>query len=178
MSMHPPRRFCIALLAVVALLGGWGASEARRYDIHVTSANLLFVTPDSSAWVLRVELPRALQTERLDYALLDLTLDTSVSLDQDAVFAFRVTPLDQVNVEAKSFVAREGNWPGQTLVSNAQSRTVRLEVTRLLREWQRTGGVLEVAVERRDQNERVHMALSGPAGRGISGTLRLYITGR
>jgi hypothetical protein len=82
-----------------------------------------------------------------------------------------------VNAGERSYVVRDGDWPGEALATGNGTRSVRLEVTRLLREWTREGGALELVVERRDDLEGARVVLAGEGG-GISGTLRVYVTER
>ena len=160
---------------VVALMFG-GKAKAGQTEIVVSAGDVVVQGTDPWELIFGVDLPGLSAQSRLDFAILEMTLDVGASEGAFVPFVVRVAPAELGGVAGGAAVSTV--VPGEALVSHAGSgQRVRIDVTGVVKECLARGAPYGMAVAVEAPAEAAEPSVGVSAGQSVA-RVRLFTSRR
>ena len=148
-------------------------SDAKKMAWTFTDANVVWSDAEVGEYVLRWEFPGRLVGMRIEYATLELRMDSSPWVETRMPYAVTISRLDDFSRGDGRYVLA-GEEPATAVAVSTGADRVVLDVTRLLRSWRAIDGAVFALVSSGGASEVVPTLRSGAIAPGAVARLTVY----
>ncbi|MCH7549143.1 MAG: hypothetical protein IH969_06365 [Candidatus Krumholzibacteriota bacterium] len=131
----------VCALLMVALCFFAMDSDAKKTEWTFTSANVVLSDGDAGTYVVRWKFPERLLKLRIEYATLEVRMDSTPWAEAKSPYIVRVSRIEDFSGANGTYRVIDGTSSTGFAVSTGTERLV-VDVTSLVRSWQGHGGVV------------------------------------